>query len=185
MGGCTRRQFPGTALFPRRILADRISTMANDPFETAESFASNTVRQISVFLENRVGLLLRLFKAFEGSSVRVVGMSVVHASDCSIVRLICDDTDTAIDMLRARGFSFIDTELLVVELPHGQGLMSICSALLTGEVNIEYAYPLLVQPTGRAALAIRTDDRETAATVLVSRQCRLMSENDLGSGPPR
>lgn len=129
--------------------------------------------------------MLRLFKAFEGSSVRVVGMSVVHTIDCSIVRLICDDTDTATDLLTTRGFPFVESELLVVELPQGQGLMSICSGLLAGEVNIDYAYPLLVRPKGRAALAVRTDSLETAAQVLRSGKFHLMSEEDLGPGPAR
>ena len=162
-----------------------MSTMAADSFHTAESFQSPTVRQLSVFLEDRVGALLRLFKAFEGSAVHVAGMSIFQASDCSIIRLICDDTDTAQDLLSARGFAFMESEVLVVEIPHGHGLMSICSALLTGEVNIDYAYPLLVRPTGRAALAIRTDSPETAIEVFKSRNCTLMREEDLGPGSMR
>ncbi len=160
--------------------------MASNPYETAESFESPSVRQLSIFLEDRVGALLRLFKAFEGSSVHIVGMSMVHAIDCSIVRLICDDTDTAIELLDARKFPHTSTELLVVEIPHGLGLMSICSALLTGEVNLDYAYPLMVRPTGRAALAIHTDNHEMAVQVLNSRRFTLMNEESLGgSGPLR
>src|SRR5690554_5380554 len=108
-------------------------------FETTEKFRTPTVRQISVFLDDRVGALLRLFQAFEGSDVRVVGMSVVHAIDCAIVRLICDDTEMAVKNLKERGFPTSETEMVVVEVPHGHGLRSICSALLAGEVNIDYA----------------------------------------------
>lgn len=143
------------------------------------------VRQISVFLEDRVGALMRLFKAFEGSDVRVAGMSVVHAIDCAIIRLICDPHDAAVKILEKRGFPLSEAELLVVEVPHGHGLMSICSALLAGEVNIDYAYPLLVRPTGRAALAIHTDSVETAVQVLKLRKFQVMSEDDLGPGPVR
>ena len=78
-----------------------------------------------------------------------------------------------------------ETEMLVVELPHGHGLRSICSALLSAEISLEYVYPLLVRPTGRAALAIHTDDLETAALVLKKRRCKLLSEDDLGPGPAR
>jgi hypothetical protein len=159
--------------------------MVSSQFETAETFETPSVRQLSIFLEDQVGVLIRLFKAFEGSSVRVVGMAVVHANDCSIVRLICDDTDTAMDLLKVRGFPYISSELLVVELPHGQGLMSICAALLTGEVSINYAYPLLVRPTGRAVLAIHTDNHETAVQMLKARKLHLLSEEDLGPGGTR
>lgn len=132
-----------------------------------------------------MGALLRLFQAFEGSTVSVAALSVVHAIDCAIVRLICDDTDKAVDLLRRKNFASSISELLVVELPHGHGLISICSALLAGEINIDYAYPLLIRPTGRAALAIHSDSLETAAQILRNRKFKVLSEDDLGPGPVR
>ncbi len=159
--------------------------MAKQSFETTESFESPAVRQLSVFLEDRVGTLMRLFKVFEGSAVRVIGLTILHEVDCAIVRLICDDADTANELLCARGFPVSEAELLVVEIPQGMGLMSICSAMLAAEVNINYAYPLLSRPTGRAALAIHTENLETASQVLRSRNFCLMSEDDLGPGAVR
>ncbi|MFQ5412488.1 MAG: acetolactate synthase [Phycisphaerae bacterium] len=154
-------------------------------FETAETFHSPTVRQISVFLDDRVGALMRLIQVFEGSSVRIVGMSIVHAIDCAIVRILCDDNDQACRILNQKSIPFSETELIVVEVPHGHGLLSICGALIAGEVNIDYAYPLLTRPTGRAALAIHADSLETAAQLLKDRRFAVMSENDLGPGPIR
>lgn len=159
--------------------------MATHSFETAGSFHSPVVRQISIFLEDRVGALLRLFRSFEGTEVKVVGMSVVHAIDCAIIRLICDQNDQAIKILKAESFPLTTSELVVVEVPHGHGLMSILSALLVGEVNIDYAYPLLARPTGRAAIAIHTQDLETAIGVLRSRKFAVLSEDDLGEGGVR
>jgi hypothetical protein len=159
--------------------------MATKPFETADTFGSPGVRQISVFLEDRVGALMRLFQSFEGTGVRVLAMSIVHAIDCAIVRLICDPTDKAIEILDRKRFPHSQAEVLVVELPQGHGLLSICSALLAGEVNIDYAYPLLVRPTGRAALAIHSDSSETAVQILRARKFAVMSEDDLGPGAVR
>jgi hypothetical protein len=159
--------------------------MPGPPSNTAESFESPAVRQISVFLEDRVGALLRLFKAFEGTAVRVVGMTIINEVDCAVTRLICDDSDTALDLLRSKGFPVSESELLVVEIPQGQGLMSICSAMMAAEVNINYLYPLLIRPTGRAALAIHTDNLEGAVHVLRSRKFCLMCEEDLGEGSAR
>lgn len=154
-------------------------------FETAETFHSPTVRQLSIFLDDRVGALMRLIRVFEGSSVRIVGMSIVHAIDCAIVRILCDDNDQACQILREKSIPFSETEMIVVEVPHGHGLLSICGALIAGEVNIDYAYPLLTRPTGRAALAIHADNLETAAHLLRDRKFTVMSENDLGPGPIR
>jgi hypothetical protein len=162
-----------------------MNNMAGQPQNTAETFQSPAVRQISVFLEDRVGALLRLFMAFDGSAVRVVGMTIINEVDCAVVRLICDDGDTARKLLKNKGFAISESELLVVEIPQGQGLMSICSAMIAAEVNINYVYPLMTRPTGRAALAIHTDNLEGAVQVLRARKFVLMSEEDLGSSPPR
>jgi len=159
--------------------------MAGPPLGTSETFESPAVRQLSVFIEDRVGALLRLFKTFDGTSVRVVGMTIINEVDCAVVRLICDDSDKALELLRGKGFPVSEAELLVVEIPQGQGLMSICSAMMAAEINIDYAYPLLTRPTGRAALAIHTDSPEAAVQVLRSRKVLLMSEDDLGPGPAR
>lgn len=154
-------------------------------YETAEGFSSPGVRQLSVFLDDRVGALMHLFQAFEGTDIRVVGMSVVHAIDCAIVRIICDDTDAALKALGKKRFAVSEAELVVVEMPPGHGLRSICSALIAGEINIDYAYPLLTRPKGRPALAIHTDDLETAVALLRGRKFTVLSENDLGPGDVR
>lgn len=132
-----------------------------------------------MFLENRVGQLLRLVQAFEGSSVRILAIQVEHAVDCAIVRLMLDDADQAMAMLRRAGFPLSVTELVVVELPPGAGLLTICSALLAAELSIDYAYPLLSQPTGRPALALHVDNTAMAAHVLADRDFTILSESDL------
>ncbi len=159
--------------------------MSDLSWQTAEELETPAVRQISVFLEDRVGALHRLLQSFEGTEIKILALSIVHAIDCAIVRLIVDDTDQATDILRRRDIPISVTEMVVVELPAGHGLRSICSALLTAEISIDYVYALIVWPTGRPAIAIHTDNLDTAAQVLKGRKCRLMSENDLGPGGVR
>ena len=47
-----------------------------------------TLRQFTVFLENRVGQLLEVVRRFEGSKVRIVALSINEASECAFVRLV-------------------------------------------------------------------------------------------------
>jgi len=153
--------------------------MAGTPFETMhEQDEPSVVRQVSVFLENRVGQLLRLIQVFEGSSIRILAIQVEHAVDCAIVRLMLDETDNGLMLLRRAGFPTAVTELVVVELPPGAGLLTICSALLSAELSVDYAYPLLAQPTGRPALALHCDNQAMAAQVLRDRRFTILDEND-------
>lgn len=159
--------------------------MATREFETAETPTSATMRQLSIFLENRVGQLLRLLQLLHGTPVRILGLNIVHATDCAILRLLCDDTDRAKKLLRDENFTLNESEVVVVELPSGSGMLMICAALLSAEINISYVYPLLVQIGGHSAIAIHCDDLATAANVLRHRKLRILTEDELGPGPAR
>ena len=40
-----------------------------------------TIRQFTVFLENRVGQLLEVVRRFEGSNIRIVSLSIVDSAE--------------------------------------------------------------------------------------------------------
>ena len=108
------------------------------------------MRQQSVFIENRVGQLLRLTRLFDQTDIRILAVSVVYSVDCAICRMIVDDPHTASEVLRNSRFQVSEAELIVVSLPHGKrALLHTWAALLGGEINIHYTYPLLVHPRGR------------------------------------
>lgn len=154
--------------------------MSLEPLETAEGSEFPFVRQISVFLENRLGQLLRLTRLFEKSEVHILAVSVEGSIDCAIVRLIVDDPDVAHDMLRETGFAVSIAELLVVELPPGKrGMMTVCAALIAGEVNINYTYPLLPGDNRGACIAIQVDNPGLAASVLTGKRFRVLDQSQL------
>ena len=84
------------------------------------------------------------------------------------------------ELLQRENFSFGESELLAVELPkHSkQPVVSLCSALLAAEINIHYAYPLLVRPKG-PALAMYVEDPTLAAQLLIRKGFKLIGESDL------
>ncbi len=154
--------------------------MPVEPLETAKGHPVPRVRQLSTFVENKVGELLRLTKAFDGTSVHILSISIINTVDCAVIRLVVDLPDEAHKIIRQAGFSVSECDLIVVELPHGKtGLLSICSALLATEVNIHNAYPLLARPHGRAAVALLVDDIEAASAVLQAKKFTLLDEGDL------
>jgi hypothetical protein len=143
-------------------------------------FEPALVRQFTVFLENRVGQLQLLIQALEAGKGRVVALAVEESADSALVRLIYSDADLGRHILGDNHFSFTESELLAVELPQrtGEPLVAICSALLAAEINIHYAYPLLLWPHG-PALALYVDDPTLAAPLLMKKRFVLISESDL------
>jgi len=139
-----------------------------------------SVRQFNVFVANRLGGLADVVRRFETSDNRIVSLTVVDSADCAIIRLVLSDPERAYQIIQQAKFAFTESDLLVVELPDGpKPLLQICKSLLSAEINIYYAYPLLVGPGGRAAVAIRVEDLESASRTLVAGGFNLLTEGDL------
>ena len=154
--------------------------MERQAFETLEGHGSPTIRQVSVFMENRVGQLLKLTKILEEQRIRIVALAVVDSVDFAVVRMLFDSPDEATKSLREAGFAMSIAEVLGVKLPPRgeQGLLKMFSALLSAEVNIFYCYPLLPARIG-PAVAISVDNWEIAAETLKRRKFQILSEADL------
>ncbi len=157
-------------------------TMSRQPFETLEGHGAPTVRQLSVFLENRVGQLLRLTQLIDDTDIRILGLTVIDSADFAVARVLFDAPDEAMRILREAGFAVSVSELIVVKLPRGErGLLTVFSALLSAEINVSYAYPLLVGRVG-PAIALSVDNLEMAADTLQRRKFVVLSETDLQKG---
>src|SRR3954463_6492593 len=139
-----------------------------------------SVRQFNVFLANRVGALVNVFRCFERTDVRILSMTIIDTADVAILRLVLSHPERAVEILEQAKLMYTESDLLVVQLPEGrQPLLQICKALLAAEVSIDYAYPLLLGPTGRAALALHVEDFESAVQTLNQRGFTIFTENDL------
>ncbi len=140
-----------------------------------------SVTQFSVFLENRVGRLLEVVRLFQGGKVRIVGLTISDAADCSILRVILSHPEQGREILALNDQAFAENELLAAELPPSASLADLCLALLRAEINIHYAYPLIVQPHDRPAVVIHVDDNEQASRTLHDMGFDILCEADLSN----
>jgi hypothetical protein len=139
-----------------------------------------SVRQFNVFLENRLGALLEVVRHFETTDNRIVSLTIVDSADCAIIRLVLSDPERAFEVFQRARLPYTESDLLVVQLPEGsQPLLQICKALLVAEINVHYAYPLLIGPAGHAALALHVEEHENAAQTLNAKGFTLFTEGDL------
>ena len=150
------------------------------PPVTSKGYAAPTVRQFSVFLENKVGKLLELVRLFdEAPNVHLCALSVIEASDHAVVRIVPNNADAARVVLREHGVPFCESDLLIVELGEDHSLSRMCMYLLGAELNIRFAYPLMLGPMGTPTIAVSVDDHTLAGYVLRQKNFRLLGEEDL------
>ena len=149
-------------------------------FSTMRGRDYPAIRQFTVFLENRVGQLLEVVRRFEGSSVRIVALSIVDSSECAFVRFLLNQPEQGREILERAGLAIIESDLIGVELPEGnQPLLQVCTALLQAEVNIVQAYPLLIRPRGVPAVALMVDNIEMGLETLAAKGFTTITEEDL------
>lgn len=147
---------------------------------TQQGYAPPSVTQFSVFLDNRVGKLLELLKTFEDHpTCQVCAVSVQEASDYAVVRIITNCSRPAREVLRRQELPFSETSILVVELLNDHSLSRLCLYLLGAEINIHFAYPLMLKPNGAPTIAIAVDDITLAGQILRKKEFRLLGESDL------
>lgn len=154
--------------------------MTLEPLETAEGSDFPLCHQISVFLENRLGQLLRLTRLFESEDVHILGLSVEASVDCAILRLLVDFPERARELLSNSGFAISETEVLVVELPPGKrGIMVVCAALIAAEININYTYALLPGHERGPCIVVQVDNPAQAAGMLSGKKFRILNQSEL------
>jgi hypothetical protein len=149
-------------------------------FATARGRDWPSVRQFNVFLENRLGALMDLVRRFESTDIRIVSLTVVDSADCAIIRMVLSDPERAREIFELANLPITESDLLVVQLPEArQPLAQICKALLSAEIDIHYAYPILVGPHGSRALAMHVEDHELAVNTLTRHGFTIYTETDL------
>ena len=138
------------------------------------------LRQFSVFLENRVGILADLLRTVEKSGVRVVALSIQDNVDSAVARLIVDDYERAVDVFKLGDFPYFESDVVVVEVPDERlTLTDACRTLLRAELNVHYAYTVGLPDTPRGGVAMYVDDVDLALEVLANSPFTVVTEGGL------
>ncbi|HYE02950.1 MAG TPA: hypothetical protein VD963_06920 [Phycisphaerales bacterium] len=154
-------------------------SQAPTSLETTAGYAAPTVTQFSVFLENKVGRLHEMVRAFDHSIVGICALAVHDAADHAVVRLITNNSAETKLLLTRHEFPFTEMELLVVAIGRTHSLERLCMYLLGAELNIRFAYPLMTRPDGTPTIALAVDDATLAGQILRRKEFRLFGEADL------
>jgi hypothetical protein len=96
------------------------------------------VKQLSVFIENRAGRLAGLTRLLGNAGINIRALSLADTSDFGILRLIVNDLDKAMQVIKEAGYTVSVTDVTAVEVPDEPGgLARILDALEEGNVNVE------------------------------------------------
>ena len=122
-------------------------------------------KQLSIFLENKPGVLAEVCKTLEAHEINIRGISVSDTVDHAVVRMIVSDPHGAIHILGEHGTLVVETDVLAIELSDSPGeLAKLASQLASARINVEYAYGSSDHSSG--IVFFRVSDIQKAVKVL-------------------
>jgi hypothetical protein len=101
----------------------------------------DTIKQISVFLENKPGRLANVLSSLARDKVNLKALTVMDSHEHNVLRFVSDNGEHTRKVLKNLGIPFAEIDVLLVELKNQPGALAhICETLAEGHVNIDYAY---------------------------------------------
>lgn len=126
---------------------------------------SNTIQQLSVFLENREGRLDDVLKVLAENEVNIVALSLADTSDYGMLRMIVSDPQKGRTALKEAGITAMLTDVVALRVPHATGSLSkAMHQIVEGEVNVEYMYAFA--NGNDAAAVLKSDDPARVIDIL-------------------
>ena len=138
------------------------------------------IKQISVFLENRQGRLYDVCSLLGSHNINIRALTIAETESFGVLRIVVDQSDAAIKLLRDNRFVANFTEVIAIEVPDQPGgLASILKVLAENEVNIEYMYGFVEKFSDKALLVMRFEDTDFAQQILAKHNIRVVAEKDI------
>jgi len=137
-----------------------------------------TIRQLSVFLENKTGHLNQILSVLAKNNINIIALTVADSSDYGILRAIVSDPEKALQILRSEQFTVRVHDIFSLEMDAAPGSMSKILDLFTAaDICIEYVYAFSFG--SKSILMLRTDKCDEAVNVIEQNKLKSISEANL------
>jgi len=139
-----------------------------------------TVKQLSVFVENKPGKLVSALEIIAEAKIDLRALSLADTSDFGILRIIVDKPDLALEILSEAGFLVKSNNVIAVVVGDKPGgLASVVRILSEAGVDIEYTYAFVAHSKDNAYVILRVDNNEEAIKVLQKSGISMLTENEM------
>ena len=137
-----------------------------------------TIHQLSIFMENRSGTLIKVLDALKEAQIQIVASTIADTADYGIYRLICSEPLRAYEELQKKGIAVALSSVLALELDNEPGRAAdAVKTFSEAGINIVYMYTFLLN--GKGILVFRTDNRPKAIEVILNNKLKYIAEEDL------
>lgn len=138
------------------------------------------IKQISVFVENKQGVLSEAVAALSDAGINLRALSIADTQEFGILRVIVSDTDKAVAVLKDSTLVKV-TDVIAVKMDDEQGaLHNVLKVLENAKINIDYSYAFTGSKSG-AYVVIRVDSVDEAQKALEANGVTVLNEADVAN----
>ncbi len=139
-----------------------------------------TIKQISIFIENRKNALSELTNVLAEHKINIRAMNLADTSDFGIARLIVDNPEQVKAALERSAYIVKISPVIIVEIPDESGsLNKILKILADNGRNVEYMYGFTGRKSNSAYMIIRCTDVAETEKVFEKNGIRMVSQEEL------
>lgn len=138
------------------------------------------VKQVSVFLENKIGHARMVTEELKKADLNIRAISLADNEDFGILRMVVEDPDKALSVLRSANHAVKEIDVIAIEVPDHPGELSdVLKTLEECGVNIEYMYSALERTGGRAVIILRVENTNRVIEDLKKRGVKLLPSKEV------
>jgi hypothetical protein len=139
------------------------------------------LQQLSLFLENKPGVLREPCDALAAAGIDLLTMSLADTAQFGILRFIVRDPVRAKQVLEDAGMVVRMTEVVPVEVDNRPGgLARALAAIEEAGLGVEYMYDFgAASHAGKAAIIFRFEDPDAALAALEAAGVRVLSGEEI------
>ena len=137
-----------------------------------------TVQQISIFVENKSGTLLKVLDLFKEAGIQLIASTISDPVEDGISRIICSEPSRALETLKQAGISANVSDVFAIELDNIPGRAADAVRLLSkAGISISYLYSFML--SGKGILIFRTDNPQKTEEVITEKELQTLDDNSL------
>ena len=138
------------------------------------------IKQLSIFLQNKLGNLSKPLEALSNADVNIRAMCMADTSEFGILRLVVDNPEKGKEVLEKNNFIVKTTEIVGVEMNDAPGgLTSVLKIIKDNEIDLEYLYAFTHEKAGKAILLLHSDDIDNLISTLEKNDVAIVSSKEV------
>lgn len=138
------------------------------------------IKQLSIFLQNRMGSLSKPLEVLTFADVNIRAMCMADTSEFGILRLVVDDPEKGKAALEENNFLVKITEIIGVEMTDTPGgLTTVLKVIKNNLIDLEYLYAFSHDKEGKAILLLHADNIDNLISVLSENNIPIVSAEEV------